>query len=88
MYTQAAETMWTNLTEKLSDMNHVLTLAKYGLESFLVSFYARKILIEDSYWKYFILLMFSFRKSSYFKDNLVGFVVDSFGLLSNISLDQ
>lgn len=46
MYTQAAETMWTNLTEKLSDMNHVLTLAKYGLESFLVSFYARKIVLK------------------------------------------
>lgn len=42
MYTQAAETMWNNLTEKLNDCNHILTLAKFGLESFLQSFQARK----------------------------------------------
>lgn len=43
MYTQAAETMWNNLTEKLNDYNHILTLAKFGLESFLQSFQARKL---------------------------------------------
>lgn len=42
MYTQAAETMWINLTEKLNDNNHVLTLTKFGLESFLQSFQSRK----------------------------------------------
>jgi len=45
MYTQAAETMWSNLTEKLNDYNHVLTSAKLGLESFLQTFQTRKFLI-------------------------------------------
>lgn len=48
MYTQAAETMWNNLTEKLNDSNHILTLAKFGLESFLQSFQARKLFFHET----------------------------------------
>lgn len=42
MYTQAAETMWSNLTDKLNDYNHILIAAKFGLESFTQSFQSRK----------------------------------------------
>jgi hypothetical protein len=42
MYTQAAETMWNNLTEKLNDSNHILELAFYGLENFLQSLQTRE----------------------------------------------
>lgn len=45
MYTQAAETMWSNLTEKLNDHNHLLELALFGLDNFLQSFQNRKYYI-------------------------------------------
>lgn len=53
MYTQAAETMWTTLTDKLSDFNHILTLTNYGLENFLSSFQVQqprlsKVILLDS----------------------------------------
>lgn len=44
MYTQAAETMWSSLTDKLNDYNHLLELALFGLDNFLQSFQNRKLL--------------------------------------------
>lgn len=49
MYTQAAENMWSSLTEKLNDCNHILKSAKLGLEAFLTAFQARKFNFIDKF---------------------------------------
>lgn len=54
MYTQAAETMWTSLTEKLNDYNHILELALFGLENFLQSFQNREYFFLFSFEKYIV----------------------------------
>ena len=67
MYTQAAETMWNNLTEKLNDCNHILTLAQFGLESFLQSFQARKFQAQN-FLHLFSLMNLFFRISTIVKN--------------------
>lgn len=71
MYTQAAEIMWNSLTEKLNDCNHILTLAKFGLESFLQSFQARKSCLSSSLLKLFLIISFP-RITKTLKDHFAG----------------
>jgi pentatricopeptide repeat protein len=44
MYTQAAENMWSQMTEKLNDCNHIFLAAKLSLEAFLQSYQNREFL--------------------------------------------
>jgi hypothetical protein len=43
MYTQAAETLWSNLTEKLNNNEHVLAATNIGLELFIQNFQLREL---------------------------------------------
>lgn len=69
MYTQAAETIWSSLTEKLNDCNHILTLAKFGLESFLQSFQTRNFYYDLDSSRFALNLSLFFRIAEIVEDH-------------------